>query len=83
MSNIQFESNSPFSELALGTGFAGRATTWLGSAITALDDAIATDREMNGVGEEVSLTLSARQADHLSLGLLMLHRHFKAQAQAA
>lgn len=79
MSYENFESNSPFVDLALGAGFADRATTWLGSAITALDDAIATDREMNGAGEEVSLTLSARQADHLSLGLLMLYRHFKAQ----
>jgi hypothetical protein len=72
MNEFRIETESPLVELRTDKGFGSRASEWCRAAHKLLSAAISSDREINGCGEEVSLLLTNRQADHLAMGLGVL-----------
>lgn len=71
------EHDSPLSDLRPGRSFDERAAIWLDAAHELVSRKIVWDRELHGHGEEVSLLLTNRQADHLAMGLTLLASHFR------
>ncbi|KQV33123.1 hypothetical protein ASE37_18855 [Rhizobium sp. Root268] len=76
MSDFRIESDSPLLDLRAGDSFETRAVQWLMAAHRLVDRAIDVDRQITGYGDEVSLLLTNRQADHLAMGLALLATHF-------
>jgi len=72
MSEFLIEKDSPIVGLRSGKDFGVRAKAWCAAAHKLVSEEIARERDMHGCGEEVSLLLTNRQADHLALGLGIL-----------
>ncbi|MFC3326223.1 hypothetical protein [Mesorhizobium cantuariense] len=81
MDGFRIEKESPILDLRPGSSFDSRASDWLNAAQHLLDFAIADERDEDGRGgEELHLVLTARQADHLAMGLGIMAAHFRRPA---
>ncbi|MNL16246.1 hypothetical protein D3C87_1372780 [compost metagenome] len=74
---FRLEEDAPHRLLRDGDDFNSRAADWLAAAHNIIDSAVEAARDLDGYGEEDSITLTARRADFIVDGLALISQRLR------